>query len=128
MLTSIPVLDDGECKDLCQAVAALRPFWVARTAEPAAFFTLGVACYQDLPPPVPGVRQRDYYREAPAYNALIGERFPLDCWSGCGACCKRPVPPWVRPGSCVARLPYFRIWGRFRGPTSPRSISTCNTR
>ena len=75
MLTSIPVLDDGECKDLCQSVAALRPFWVARTAEPAAFFTLGVACYQDLPPPVPGVRQRDYYREAPAYNALIGERF-----------------------------------------------------
>lgn len=75
MLTSIPILDDGECNDLRHSLTALRPHWVARTTEPAAFFTLGVASYQDLPPPVPGVCQRDYYREAPAYNALIWDQF-----------------------------------------------------
>lgn len=74
MLTQIPVLDTEECDRLSRDVCDLRSQWIPRTPDPASFFTLGVAAYQDLAPVEFGPRQ-DYCRQAPLLNVLILDRF-----------------------------------------------------
>lgn len=74
-LTSIPLLDRADCDLLCNDLGDLRPQWVARTREPASFFTLGMASYLDLSEPMAGFPRHDYYREAPGFNALLTDRF-----------------------------------------------------
>ncbi len=75
MLTQIPLLDPGECDRVSEDVCDLRAQWIPRGRQPASFFTLGVASYQDLPSPAEDIPRRDYYREAPIFNALILDRF-----------------------------------------------------
>ena len=75
MLTQIPVIDPGECDRVSADICALRPQWIPRGRQPTAFFTLGVASYQDLSSPTGGNLQCDYYAQAPIFNALIIEKF-----------------------------------------------------
>jgi hypothetical protein len=75
MLTQIPILDPAECERASAQVCELRPHWIPRTPPPAAFFTLGVASYQDLSGFVPHGSRQDYYADAPFFNALILSRF-----------------------------------------------------
>lgn len=75
MLTQIPVLDLGECERVSRDVCDLRSQWIPRAQQPASFFTLGLAGYQDLSGPAEHVPSRNYYQEAPFFNALILDRF-----------------------------------------------------
>jgi hypothetical protein len=75
MLTQIPVLDPAECDRVSEDICALRSQWIPRGQQPTAFFTLGVASYQDLSTPAEGIPKRDYYREGPIFNAVIAEKF-----------------------------------------------------
>jgi hypothetical protein len=75
MLTQILLLDPRECDRVSDEVCDLRSQWIPRGRQPTSFFTLGVASYQDLPSPAEDFPRRDYYREAPIFNALILNRF-----------------------------------------------------
>jgi hypothetical protein len=89
MLAQILVLDHVGCERASTEVRRLRSQWIPRMPPPASFFTLGVASYQDLTSPVPGVAAHDYYQRAPIYNAIILNRLSwllervrstLECW------------------------------------------------
>jgi hypothetical protein len=75
MLEQIPLLDLAECERASAQVGSLRPHWIPRSPPPASFFTLGVATYQDLGEDQPRCPRRDYYQDAPVFNALILEHF-----------------------------------------------------
>jgi hypothetical protein len=75
MLTKIPLLDGAQCERITRDVCHTRPHWIPRGPEPAAFYTLGVASYQDLSDGATGVPRRDYYQNAPHFNALLLDRF-----------------------------------------------------
>jgi hypothetical protein len=94
MLAQIPVLDPVGCERASEEVCCLSSQWIPRMRPPASFFTLGVASYQDLSSPAPGVAAHDYYQEAPIYNAIILNRLSwllervrstLECWLGAPA-------------------------------------------
>jgi hypothetical protein len=75
ILARIPVLDPAGCRRAAAEVCRLGPHWIPRMPPPAAFFTLGVASYQDLSGPAPPFPRADYYRDAPVYNAILLNRF-----------------------------------------------------
>jgi len=75
MLKHIPLLDVTDCERVASAVSNLRDHWIPRTRPPTSFFTLGVASYMDLSSPAEQGLTRNYYEEAPIFNALILDRF-----------------------------------------------------
>jgi hypothetical protein len=116
MLAQIPVLDRVGCERACAEVRRLSSHWIPRMPLPAFFFTLGVASYQDLAGPGPGVAPQDYYQQAPMYNAIILNHLSwllervrniLECWLGAPAHFNQRLA-----------VPGFHI---FEGPAIPRA-------
>ncbi len=75
MLTHANVLTPEECDRVAKEINELSSYWLPRSPEPASFFTLGVASYQDLAEFDQGTPTYDYYRVARFSNALIRDRF-----------------------------------------------------
>jgi hypothetical protein len=63
MITSLLLLDEGECARIESQLKGLREHWVPRGSEPSSFFTLGAASYLD--------DAAEYVRHAADLNPIL---------------------------------------------------------
>lgn len=68
-MTRLPLLDSGECREVCRIVDALKPHWIPRSTE-VPYYTLGAASYLDA-----AQDPQLYIRRARNYNPLLEASF-----------------------------------------------------
>lgn len=67
MITSLALLTQDECGQVCGELQSLREAWTVRGGQPPSFFTLGAPSYLDESP--------QYFAHAAKFNPLLQQRF-----------------------------------------------------
>lgn len=100
MITSLELLDAGECRRALAQIRELREHWIPRGSDGTGFFTLGAASYLDELPA--------YHAHAGRLNGVMRDRFAWLYDRLCTFLTRRLRAPVVLADGLA--VPGFHIW------------------